>query len=70
LQNVLMDEDGFKEYVRSGGGAVPAGDEFGGTSKPIKVEPAKESATNSRPAKSSKKVEPEMDDDTLDSSPF
>lgn len=56
LQNVLLDEKGFKEYVRSGGGVGNAGDEFGGGKKPVKVEAAREEATNSRPAKPQKKV--------------
>lgn len=44
LNNVLFDEEGFIEYESSGGGA---GSEFG-NSKPVKVEPAKDSVTNVR----------------------
>lgn len=66
LQNVLMDTEGFKEYVRSGGGAP--GDEFGGSGKPVKVEAPKESATNSRPAKVAKA--PVQEEEDTESSPF
>lgn len=52
LNNILMDDAGFIEYKSSGGGV--AGSEFG-DSKPIKVEPAKESATKAR----ANKPEPE-----------
>jgi hypothetical protein len=59
----LIQEDDFKEYVSTGGNA---GSEFG-DSKPVRAEPAKESATKARankevekPAKA-KKVEVEDD---------
>ena len=45
LNNVLFDEKGFIEYESKGGGGV--GSEFG-NSKPVKVEPAKESVTQAR----------------------
>ena len=48
LNNILMDEDGFVEYVSKGGGA--SGSEFG-DEKPIKKEPAKASATQARKPK-------------------
>lgn len=47
LNNVLIEEDNFKEYVSTGS---KAGSEFG-DDKPITKEAAKESATNARPAK-------------------
>lgn len=48
LNNILMDEEGFKEYVSSGGGS--AGSEFDG--KPAsKAEAPKESATKARASK-------------------
>lgn len=70
LNNVLMDEDGFKEYVSSGGGA--AGSEFG-DSKPVRAEPPKESATKARAAKEDKPVKAkavEQSFDDLEASPF
>lgn len=48
LQNVLMDEEGFKEYVSTGG---KAGSEFGGDDKPITKEAARDSAVAARKAK-------------------
>ena len=68
LQNVLLDHKGFKEYVRSGSGAVPGG-EFG-DAKPVKVEAAKESATASRPVKPIKKQAEQEPDDSDSTSPF
>lgn len=53
LANVLFDENGFIEYESKGGGG--AGSEFG-NSKPVKVEPAKESVTNAR---QTREAEPE-----------
>lgn len=68
LQNILMDEKGFKEYVRSGGAGGAPGDEFGGGGKVVKVEAPKESATASRPAKPVKAAVQEDQDDS--GSPF
>lgn len=65
LQNILMDEDGFKEYVSSAGAAPGA--EFGSV-KPVKVEAAREEATKARPVKASKVVEAEEDESSQ--SPF
>jgi hypothetical protein len=67
LNNVLLDEEGFKEYVSTGG---KAGSEFG-DDKPVKKEAPREEATKARaekPAKKAKAVEP--DDQDSDSSPF
>lgn len=66
LQNLLLDTEGFKEFVRTGGGVAP-GQEFG-DNKPVKVEAPQESATNSRPAKPAKKVE--VEDEDMSQSPF
>lgn len=78
LNNVLFDEEGFIEYESKGGGG--AGSEFG-KSKPVKVEPLKESVVNARQtkvtpedevkvqSKAVKQVPPPSDDD-LDSAPF
>lgn len=69
LNNLLIQEDDFKEYVSSGGGA---GSEFG-DSKPVRAEPVKESATKARANKEAekpvkaKKEEPAQD---LSDSPF
>lgn len=65
LQNVLLTADGFKEYVSAGASAGP-GAEFGDT-KPVKTEAPKASATNARPVKPAKQVEPDTD---LQDSPF
>lgn len=51
LNNVLIQEADFKEYVSTSGGA---GSEFG-DSKPVKVEAAKESVTKARANKDSDK---------------
>jgi hypothetical protein len=69
LQNVLLDTKGFKEYIRSGGTGVAPGGEFGEV-KAVKVEPASEAATNSRPAKPAKKLVVEQESDDSESSPF
>lgn len=67
LNNVLLDEKGFKEYTSSAG---VRGSEFG-DARPVKVEPAKESATKARAEKPVKKVkEAEPEDDDSDSAPF
>lgn len=61
LQNVLMDEDNFKEYESSGGGK--AGDEFG--AKPVKVEAPRKEVLEARPEKThakKTKVVPVEDD--------
>lgn len=55
LQNILLDEDGFKEYVSTSGGK--AGSEFGGE-KPVKVEAARKEATEARPVKAEKEEAP------------
>lgn len=64
LNNVLMTEDGFKEYVSTGG---QAGDEFG--SKAVKKEEAKESATKAR-ANKVKQPEPEVEEEDQSEAPF
>lgn len=66
LQNVLMTEDGFKEYQSSGGNK--AGDEFG--SKPVKVEAAREETLNARPEKVVKKVTKVEESEDDSESPF
>lgn len=66
LQNVLMTEDGFKEYESTGGGK--AGDEFG--SKPVKVEAARKETMETRPEKPVKKVAKVVEEDYSESSPF
>ena len=53
LQNILMKEDDFKEYVSATTGQ--AGDEFG-ESKPVKVEPPRKEATQARSTKAAPKV--------------
>lgn len=67
LNNILMDEAGFVEYV--GGGGSP-GSEFGST-KTVKQEAPRKEATEARaskaPAKAAKAPEPE---DESESSPF
>lgn len=65
LNNILVAEEDFKEYVRSGG---VAGSEFGDAKPIAKVEPESKAATASRP-KVAKKPEPE-DEDEEDKSPF
>lgn len=47
LNNVLLDEEGFKEYISTGG---KAGSEFG-DDKPVKVEAARKEATQARAVK-------------------
>lgn len=68
LQNVLIKEKDFKEYISTGG---KAGDEFG-ESKDVIVEEAKESATKARANKEASKAksEPVPEDDSSDSPPF
>lgn len=74
LNNVLMDEDDFIEYVSSGGGA---GSEFG-DSKPVKKEEAKESATKARASKEAAEEKPKaapkkaakVEDEDDDLAPF
>lgn len=61
LQNVLMTEEGFKEYEATGGAA---GDEFG--SKPVKVEAAREEVMKARPEKPVKK--PKVEEDSSEDS--
>lgn len=53
LNNVLVQEDTFKEYVSTGG---KAGDEFG--SKPVTKEPARKEATQARAVKPEKEEKP------------
>lgn len=68
LNNILMDEDGFKEYVSSGG--YDAGSEFDGKSV-TKAEEPKESATKARATKETKKPVQQDEDEPDDSqSPF
>lgn len=54
LQNVLLDEAGFKEYESTGG--YGGGSEFGGGGKTVKTEAAREEVMAARPAKAA----PEM----------
>lgn len=75
LNNILMDEDGFKEYINT---SSADGSEFG-TSKPVKKEPSRVEATEARkskevekptkPNKPAKKII-EDDSDDGDSAPF
>lgn len=58
LNNVLMTEDGFKEYVSQGGGA---GSEFDGGGREVKKEAPRKEATQARAAKA-KQPEPEQED--------
>lgn len=68
LNNVLMTEEGFKEYIPTSSGG--AGSEFdGGTNREVKKEPPRKEATQARAAKAKEK-EPEPQDDDSDSSPF
>lgn len=71
LQNILMEEKDFKEYVRSGGERTAPGGEFG-DAKPVKVEAAREEATNSRPEKTSKPKSKttQVEEDDSDNAPF
>lgn len=55
LNNILMNEEGFIEYVSSGGGA---GKEFGDGKVVRKVEPSNESATRMRAMKDEEKATP------------
>lgn len=64
LNNVLMTEEGFKEYVSQGGAA---GSEFG--DKPVKKEEARKEATQARASKA-KKEEPEEQEDDNQDAPF
>jgi hypothetical protein len=66
LANVLMDEEGFKEYVSTGGAA---GSEFGDV-KEVKKEAPRKEATQARAAKAAKEPEPDASDDDSDSAPF
>ncbi len=70
LQNVLMEEDNFKEYESSGGGK--AGDEFG--SKPVKTEAPRKEVLEARPekvaTKPKAKAAPVEDDIESDTAPF
>jgi hypothetical protein len=65
LNNILMDEDGFKEYVSTGGAA---GSEFG-DSKPVKQEAPRKEATEARASKApaKPKAQEPLEDE---SSPF
>lgn len=66
LNNILVKEDDFVEYVSQSGGV---GSEFGG--KPVAAsEPAKESATKARANKETTKVTPVSVDDDSDQAPF
>ena len=72
LNNVLMTEEGFKEYVSTGGGK--AGSEFGDT-KPVRKEEARKEATEARQDKPKKGVKQEpkdndVDPDDLSDAPF
>jgi len=75
LNNILMQEDDFKEYVSNSG---LAGSEFG-DAKPVKAEAPKESATKARANKEAAKPAEKpvkktkaapVDDDDSDSAPF
>lgn len=66
LNNVLIQEADFKEYVSTSGGA---GSEFG-DSKPVKVEAPKESATKARANKEAAKVKETPVEDDLSDAPF
>lgn len=70
LNNVLMTEEGFKEYVSTGGAA---GSEFddGPAKREVKKEAPRKEATQARATKETKKVvEQELEDSDPDSSPF
>lgn len=64
LNNILVDEVNFKEYVRTGG---VVGSEFGDAKPIAKVEPESKAATASRPKAAPKKQEEHEDEDN---SPF
>lgn len=66
LNNVLMTEEGFKEYVSTGGAA---GSEFGETREVKKEAPRKE-ATQARAAKAPKKEVEQEDESDSENSPF
>lgn len=66
LKNVLMDEEGFKEYVSTGGAA---GSEFG-DAKEVKKEAPRKEATQARAAKAPKVEEVSEQEDEDDSAPF
>jgi hypothetical protein len=67
LANVLMDEEGFKEYVSTGGAA---GSEFGDV-KEVKKEAPRKEATQARASKEKVKEEaPEASDDDMSDAPF
>lgn len=66
LQNVLMEEENFKEYESSGGNK--AGDEFG--AKPVKVEAPRKEVLQARPEKASKSKAAPVEDDEDTQSPF
>ena len=66
LANVLMDEEGFKEYVSTGG---VAGSEFG-DAKEVKVEASRKEATQARAQKAQKEEAPEPQEDEDESAPF
>jgi len=66
LANVLLNEDGFVEYVSTGGGK--AGSEFG-DDKPVVKEAPREEATKARKPKAEKPVQ-ETSEDGEDSPPF
>lgn len=63
LNNVLMTEEGFKEYVSTGGAA---GSEFGDV-KEVKKEAPRKEATQARSAKEPKKAPKEEAEDESDS---
>jgi len=68
LQNVLMDEDNFKEYEASNG---KAGDEFG--VKPVKTEAPRKEVLEARPEKvtaAKKDKVTRVEDDYSEESPF
>jgi len=65
LNNVLMTEEGFKEYVSQGGAA---GSEFG--DKPVKKEEARKEATQARASKAKKEESEEQEEYDADSAPF
>ncbi len=67
LANVLMDEEGFKEYVSTGGAA---GSEFGDV-KEVKKEAPRKEATQARASKEKVKEEsPEASEEDTSEAPF